>query len=132
MVDETSIEIEFEPEPVQAGLARRHVSRICRGLDRDVVATAQLLTTEVVSNAIQHGRTKVTLRVVRKPQELLVAVLDGNPAVPSRVRKPTGESGRGLLILERLAFAWGVERLPGRGKCVWFQLRTAHAPHPRT
>ena len=56
-----------------------------------------------------------------------MAVADGSPLQP-RVSTVTLNEvrGRGLMILEALALRWGVEtRDDGRGKTVWFTLRTA-------
>ena len=50
-----------------------------------------------------------------------VAVSDGDPHVPQmEPRLPTRVGGNGLRIVDALSNHWGVERVPGDGKTVWF------------
>jgi anti-sigma regulatory factor (Ser/Thr protein kinase) len=120
-------EIVLQREPAEAARARREVAGACAGLARDVVATAQLLTSELFANALDHGEGAITLTVTRLPGELRIEVSDGS-AAPPKVRQVSLNDvrGRGLMILEALAFRWGVDqRANGKGKAVWFTLRTA-------
>ena len=119
--------ITLRRDPTQAGEARRHVARACQGLARDVVEIAQLLTTELVTHAISHGAGEITLDITRAPQDLRVDVIDAAPERPrAEVAGPEQTRGRGILIVESLASAWGVEPPSGsRRKSVWFKLRTA-------
>ena len=113
--------------PSEAERARHQVSEACQGLARDLVATAQLLTSELFTNALDHGEGDITLQVTREPGELRVEVSDRSPERP-RVRPVTLSDvrGRGLMILEALALRWGVDPLAdGRGKVAWFTLRTS-------
>jgi anti-sigma regulatory factor (Ser/Thr protein kinase) len=106
---------------------RREIAEACRGLGRDTMATAQLLATELFTNALHHGAGDITLMVTRVPGELRVDVADRNPDHP-RVRTVTLNDvrGRGMMILEALAARWGVDAQDeGQGKTVWFVLRTA-------
>ena len=119
--------IELRRLPSEAERARHQVSEACSGLARDLIATAQLLTSELFSNALDHGEGDITLKVTRAPGELRVEVSDRSPA-PPRVRPVTLSDvrGRGLMILEALALRWGVDPLAdGKGKVVWFTLRTS-------
>lgn len=113
-------------EPSEAQRARRAVAQACAGLPRDTVATAQLLASELFANALDHGEGPIILQVSRVPGELRVRVADESSAGP-KVRAVTLDDtrGRGLMILEALAARWGVDpRADGRGKAVWFALRT--------
>jgi anti-sigma regulatory factor (Ser/Thr protein kinase) len=113
--------------PSEAERARHQVSEACTGLARDLIATAQLLTSELFTNALDHGEGDITLQVTRTPGELRVAVSDHSPERP-RVRPVTLSDvrGRGLMILEALALRWGVDpSADGKGKVVWFTLRTS-------
>ena len=94
---------------------------------RDVVATAQLLASELFTNALDHGAGDITLQVTRLPGEVRVEVSDrGNNRPQVRTVKLQDVRGRGLMILEALAVRWGVDPLEGgEGKTVWFTLRTA-------
>jgi anti-sigma regulatory factor (Ser/Thr protein kinase) len=113
--------------PSEAERARRQVSSTCYDMARDVVATAQLLTSELFSNALDHGAGDITLQISRLPGELRVEVSDRSPDQP-KVRPVTLSDvrGRGLMILEALALRWGVRSNGAeQGKTVWFTLRTS-------
>lgn len=117
-------------------VARRFVERTLRmwEVDDEHLDDAVLLTSELMSNAVLHARTDVRL-TVRSQEDgtLRVEVADENPRLPISVAPPDeAQSGRGLWLVETLASAWGVERLP-EGKTVWFELgafRPAAAPEP--
>lgn len=104
--------------------ARRFVGEVCHKWDLDVVCdTAQLLVSEIVTNAIVHAGTPVELNIVcHLGVSLRTEVADASPAAP-RLRPPRllDEGGRGLEMVRRLASRWGV-RQRGQGKVVWFEL----------
>jgi anti-sigma regulatory factor (Ser/Thr protein kinase) len=106
--------------------ARRHVADACAGWPPARLRIAHLLTTEVVTNAVVHGRGDVGLRILGDPQVLRVEVSDNSPELP-RVRPlgaPTQRGGRGLHIVTAMATDWGVRsRGDAGGKTVWFELR---------
>ena len=112
--------------PAEATRARRHVAEVCQDLDPAVLSTAQLLTSELFTNALDHADGAITMSVVRSDDDLRVEVTDhaeGSPVV--RPVDLEDEHGRGMVLVEALASAWGVGRYPlGRGKYVWFSLRT--------
>jgi len=49
---------------------------------------------------------------------------DDGPGFEGGVRRPSviGEGGFGLMLVDRLADRWGVDRLAPEGCCVWFEL----------
>lgn len=98
------------------------------GWSPPVARTLALLTTELVANAQRHGPTRgrVALRLVRSAGALRVEVQDEG-ATPPVVRHPPPEAvdGRGMLLVQHLARAWGSELLPDGGKTVWFALDLA-------
>jgi anti-sigma regulatory factor (Ser/Thr protein kinase) len=106
--------------------ARRHVANACAGWPPSQLRIAHLLTTEVVTNAVVHGRGAVGLRILGDPHVLRVEVSDDGPDLP-RLRPlvaPTQRGGRGLHIVTAMATDWGVQpRIDGSGKTVWFELR---------
>ena len=118
-------ELALLSQPVEVARARRYVAEVFQSLDSDARATLQVLTSEVVTNAINHGGDDIVLRASLEPGEARVEVLDTSPRVPRLGSADLdAESGRGLLLLEALSRAWGVRRLPGEpGKAVWFTLR---------
>ena len=53
---------------------------------------------------------------------------DESPRMPERRVPGFDEStGRGLMIVDEFAEAWGIDALAGDGKCVWFELGGAGA-----
>ncbi len=82
----------------------------------------ELVADELIVNALMHtdGPAIVTLRVLAGPQRRLrVEVEDRSSALPRRREAgESGVSGRGLMLVDRLADVWGVEPRGG-GKCVW-------------
>jgi anti-sigma regulatory factor (Ser/Thr protein kinase) len=112
-----------------AGRARAFLGEFCvsAGLPGEVRRTASLLVSELVTNAIVHGRCGPTVDVVLQDGVLRVAVSDvwpvPLPAVDLHPRT-SAEGGRGLLIVSLLAGRWGVEPMADEGKTVWFELDT--------
>ena len=88
--------------------------------EEELVPTATLLTSELVTNSIVHASGEVTLRATWDEGRLRVDVMDHGGGVPTR-RVP-GESGRGLQILEALATRWGSNQFNGAGRATWFEL----------
>jgi len=88
----------------------------------EVRETAELLTSELVTNAVLHARSDLTVHVCQHDDVVRVAVDDGSDASP-RPRDPDAGSlgGRGLPLVETLAARWGWEPLPA-GKRVWFEV----------
>jgi len=87
-----------------------------------VGAVSELLTTELVTNAVQHARSAATLRLSTEHDCLRVEVDDDSTVVPVvRPRNPARLSGYGLVLVATLSNQWGVDLRPG-GKTVWFEL----------
>ncbi|MHC3467513.1 SpoIIE family protein phosphatase [Streptomyces sp. 7R007] len=82
----------------------------------------ELVADELITNALMHteGAAVVTLRVLTGgDRRLRVEVEDSSSALPRRREAgESGVSGRGLLLVDLLTHAWGVEARGG-GKCVW-------------
>ncbi|MHA5048794.1 ATP-binding protein [Streptomyces sp. SD15] len=92
--------------------------------------TARTLVSEVVTNAVLHTTSPtIDMETAVLPDGVRVAVYDDNPAVHLTPLDTTweGECGRGLLLVQVLAQAWGVTPAPPYGrKHVWFELRSHH------
>jgi anti-sigma regulatory factor (Ser/Thr protein kinase) len=102
--------------------ARESVRAACAHHVPHLLDDALLLVSEVVTNAVKHGREPVRLQVDCDGAGIVVAVEDGNPAMPrTRRMDRRRHSGRGLMLVQRLAADWGVRRTDG-GKQVWFRL----------
>lgn len=91
---------------------------------------AALLVSELVSNAVVHARTPLTLTVSwrRGPGRVRVTVHDDSPD-PPRVRDfdLTATTGRGMQIVAALAHSSGMVANPS-GKDVWFELAPVGPP----
>ncbi|CAM5517700.1 ATP-binding protein [Streptomyces aurantiogriseus] len=85
--------------------------------------TAELLTSELVTNALVHTDHDAVLTATVGPSGLRVEVRDFVPRRPQPRTPSAGDSthGRGLVLVQSLADAWGV-RAHGVGKVVWFEL----------
>lgn len=97
-------------------------------VDTQVSDNAELLLSELMSNAIQHARNplgrQIGVRVARYEGRLRVEVADANLTEPRpRTATADDERGRGLAIVAALADRWGCcPRLHGIGKAVWAEL----------
>jgi anti-sigma regulatory factor (Ser/Thr protein kinase) len=83
-----------------------------------------LLVSELVTNAIVHGRSGAIVDAELVAGVLRVAVTDDSPAPLPEVDlhpRTSAEGGRGLLIVSLLASRWGINPASG-GKAVWFEL----------
>lgn len=93
----------------------------------DAAEAAELLITEIVTNALVHTDRGAEVSVSLTPARLRVEVRDHAARRP-RPHVPTaddGTHGRGLLLVQALADDWGVDAMAlGSGKVVWFELDT--------
>ncbi|NIZ91678.1 ATP-binding protein [Kineosporiaceae bacterium B12] len=118
------------PEPTSSRAARHVVADWCieQGIIGDVVDTLLLLTAELVTNAVLHGRSEVVLRLGRVGSRVRVGVGDENTRLPHRGDlDPDALTGRGMTLVEALADRHGVDLSP-LGKTVWFDVLTGLAP----
>ncbi|MFI5754784.1 ATP-binding protein [Streptomyces sp. NPDC051569] len=113
-------------------LARALVRRACVDLHETTdTDTAELLTAELVANAVKHteGNAPILLVVEALPTGCQVEVHDLDPAPPGGLTlpgpgimpDPWQEHGRGLLLIRTLSTAYG-HRATEQGKAVWFTL----------
>jgi PAS domain S-box-containing protein len=118
-----ALEERLPPHPASVARAREVVRLMLEAHGRDdLVDTAVLLVSEVVTNALLHAGSEIHLVADLDDTGLRVAVGDGSPHLPSRRRyAATAGTGRGLLMLESMVDDWGVTPQP-EGKIVWFRL----------
>ena len=118
-----SFELQLEPDRSNVALARRFVMDAVHALGHEAAAdVAELLTSEVVTNAVLHAGTSVQLRVVGETGAVRIEVTDGSSAAPARRHySPEAATGRGLGLVEALATEWGTRTEAG-GKTVWFTI----------
>ncbi len=92
------------------------------GYNEAVLADAELVCSELATNAVVHARTPFSVVARRKRSGVRISVHDGSPVTPAlRDNGPTAFSGRGLRLVALLARRWGVEST-GAGKTVWADL----------
>ncbi|HWL37868.1 MAG TPA: ATP-binding protein [Frankiaceae bacterium] len=115
----------LRPVPASASMARQFVDDTLRGWGCDAfVDASRLLVSELVTNAVLHARTDLTLVIRLLRDGVRVEVIDGSPVAPVvRNYEDEAMTGRGLSLVNDLAVRWGVER-EGDGKSVWFELAT--------
>ena len=112
------------PESVR--IARFHVRAALGYCELDRLANdAAIITSELVTNAVQHARCDVTetirITLARAPdsEAVIIAVSDSSPHGPVIRTAPAGsERGLGLQIVESLSVHWGWHPEPG-GKAVF-------------
>ena len=123
--------LQLPSQSSSAARARQFISDFCSaaGLSKDLCQTAALIVSELVTNAVVHGRTSARIEVHRPQDVLRVAVRDDNEQLPEVGESPSPDAvaGRGMIIVNALADRWGVEASDG-GKAVWFELRLDSRP----
>jgi hypothetical protein len=123
---DAALQLQFDPDPSTPRAVRREFMR--RYETHPCSETLLLCLSEVVTNAVLHARTALTVRVVEIGETVRVEVADGSRSAP--VRRSFAEispTGRGLHLLDRLASRWGTV-MTGRGKTVWFEIDGGDAP----
>jgi anti-sigma regulatory factor (Ser/Thr protein kinase) len=123
------LRLALPPDSAAPGLARHFVNDQAAAFPADVVTDAELLVSELVSNAVLHGSPAITLLLALDPPCIEVSVQDEGDTVPStnvQAPPPSRPSGRGLLIVDQLSTCWGVTPTdPPPGKTVWFEVGAA-------
>jgi signal transduction histidine kinase/DNA-binding response OmpR family regulator len=120
-IDELTAVHAVAPDPAAVQGARRFVTGMLGewGVSAALTGDAVLLVSELVSNAILHGRPPIELRMRRTAEHLLIEVDDGATVLPRKLRPtPDDEHGRGLVLAALLADKWGTRSLRD-GKSVW-------------
>jgi anti-sigma regulatory factor (Ser/Thr protein kinase) len=119
-------ELRLPPELTTPAFARAAVAAMSSGLPEEVVFDIELLTTELVTNALKHATMsqseQIIVRLVLHDRVRVEVIDPGPPFDPRPVRPDPGStSGWGLFIVDTLARSWGVEP-EGHGKKVWFEV----------
>ncbi|MFC7882660.1 SpoIIE family protein phosphatase [Streptomyces sp. NPDC057376] len=130
-LDPATVSRRFPGGPVSVAAARRFVRVALEGTASDLVDTAQLLVSELVTNAVLHARTEAEVTLSRREGLVAVRVRDRRPdrgLVPQHW-PPHAGTGQGLTLVEHLASRYGVDVDDG-GKTVWFELWSDGPPPP--
>lgn len=114
----------LDADTASAGQARRFVDQVLSRWHCDAVLDdVKLLVSELVTNAVIHAHSEVEVAVRLLTDSIRIEVVDRGTTSTLLPTEPPqdAESGRGLLLVESMASAWGVEPLEN-GKSVWFEV----------
>ena len=116
-----------QAEPERVAVARQHLRELLHDWPSpDQVDSAVLLVSEMLTNVLVHTDADALLlaevRGDSGSRRMRIGVTDTSDALPHK-RRPgeLASSGRGLMLIELLADAWGVDP-QGEGKSIWFEL----------
>jgi anti-sigma regulatory factor (Ser/Thr protein kinase) len=134
--DGATMRTELPADLTSARQARSAVRQALAGWGMNHLSDdAELLASELVANAAEHGDGKpisLALRRHAEPGEqpgLTCEVTDSSPAMPQRTEPgPDSERGRGLAIVNALARSSGVHATQA-GKTSWFSLALTDRAH---
>jgi hypothetical protein len=114
----------FDVDPHAPGRARSYIRDLCRrwGLEGEVREAAEIVITELVTNAVEHATSPSVVEVERHGD-----AFRGGHYVPEATTwhaPPTSSPrGRGLAMVAAVSHTWGVLRHPD-GKTVWAEMAT--------
>jgi anti-sigma regulatory factor (Ser/Thr protein kinase) len=121
---EDGLTLHLSGGPEAAARARRALGTLGTDLDQPLRETLHLLVTELVANAVKHGKAdSLTIKVAVGGSWVLTEVIDEGPGFDADgAGNPRQDhTGWGLYLVETLAQRWGVAR-DGRATRVWFEL----------
>jgi anti-sigma regulatory factor (Ser/Thr protein kinase) len=94
-----------------------------------LVEDVRLVASELVTNAVMHARTPLTVMLQELPFCVMLTVRDDCPSSPVPGIADVGDTGgRGLDVIEQFSNAWGVTAEAERGKSVWASVATRRRP----
>jgi anti-sigma regulatory factor (Ser/Thr protein kinase) len=119
-------DISLPARPDSVRRSRRFVARAVQsaGFPDEVMDLAAVATSELVTNAVVHGRGPISVRTVLESASLRVEVRDAGEHLPRLVRADAHRTGgRGLAIVDAFTGDWGCDVTSGvSGKSVWFTM----------
>jgi anti-sigma regulatory factor (Ser/Thr protein kinase) len=116
----------FEASPDAPRAARQFVGEMLEGLGcAKPVSDAELVVSELVTNAVNHAKTDLTVTLAFSRAAIRIEVRDRHTTPPTpRSPSALSTSGRGLPLIDALTNSWGVHKFGG-GKVVWAQIARA-------
>jgi transcriptional regulator with XRE-family HTH domain/anti-sigma regulatory factor (Ser/Thr protein kinase) len=110
----------FPSTPFAPGLARAALTAIAAEIPPDAFDAAALLTSELVTNSVQHAASEwIEVDITLGTEQLRIEVSDLSTQ-PIRPRARADDAGWGLALIGELATRWGVER-SNTGKKIWIE-----------
>jgi PAS domain S-box-containing protein len=128
----TGVRQRFDSVPGSASAARRLVRDLLLDADRvDLLDAAELVVSELTTNALVHTATAVEVAATVDGNGLLIEVSDGSTNLPAeRDYAALAGTGRGLALVHHMTEAWGVRASPS-GKVVWARVTADRQLHGR-
>jgi sigma-B regulation protein RsbU (phosphoserine phosphatase) len=123
--------VQFPGDVGAPSAARRFVrTALAEARHDELTDDAVLLTSELCENAVLYSGTGFEVELTANDGELTVAITDQGPAAMElRRATPAAGPGRGLMLVDGIADAWG-SRHDRRGHQVWFTLGTRGVTPP--
>lgn len=106
---------------------RRAIETLIADTDAEARASAILITSELVTNAIQAASSCIMSGwYLPDPGAIRIEVVDSSPDLPS-IQHPSSHrvGGHGLRIVDQLSTSWGVT-INDASKTVWAEIDTTH------
>lgn len=125
----TTVRISLPAGTLAVPAARRFTSETLRAwqVALRTIEIAELIVSELVGNAVEHGGGTADLGLSRLDDVVRVDVVDRSPDLPVMFTpRPVDDRHRGLLIVAALSTRWGSVRVAA-GKSVWAELPCADA-----
>jgi anti-sigma regulatory factor (Ser/Thr protein kinase) len=117
------VAVDLPDDRTAASVAREQTRTVLRGWRLPTLLDPLLLVvSELVGNAVRHGRPPVAMLLRRTRGGVRVEVHDEDATAPAKGQGLPGEaaeSGRGTFLVEAVSDETGVEQIPGDGKVVW-------------
>ena len=114
----------YERQAASVGAARSWIDAFLSqsAIGGTVRDDAQLVVSELVTNALMHGDGSLVLRASITGRTVQISVTDSGDELPEVLPlDPSRIGGLGLIVVDRIASEWGVSPFPG-GKTVWAAL----------
>lgn len=113
-------EILLPAAPSGVPAARRFATdRLRRHGFTDAAPAVEQILSELVTRAITHSRTPITLRLRIKPEHVRVEVVETGVVPASRNSASFAARSLSMRLVDRLSSAWGVDTTEA-GTVVWF------------
>lgn len=128
---EDCFQLHLDPVPRLVGEARRFVSAHAPDLPEETQDALLLLTSELVTNAVLHARTRFEVSLPVTAHCVVVAVHDLDLARSGQHPYEHREGGWALGLVAAMAEASALENHPGGGKTAWFRVPRGACTHVR-
>lgn len=113
--------------PTMARKAVRHMLIAWQLTDPDWLDEAELVVSELVTNAVRYGGGCIELSMQSHEGRVILKAADGSSVVPRDSGPRAGGGGYGIRVIDACSEAWGVEDFHG-GKRVWVRLHPCPSP----